>query len=668
MCKGFDIAKSPMRATFALLCCCALLIAIGTLSGCKESDAIIERIYDQTSSNVDYDNPEKLYISDDESPDTNDSVETGADDDAQWEDVVEYDLPDSVGSEDVAPISKTEYREQTASTAVAPRAREGGETQQNDVGGGTAPSTENAESTQPEWSDIPPEPEPDPQNPPPQADNNGDNHGGNQGPTNQQTGPEQGIKPVDPDDDTYLGRVYDSTYGDLEDLPTNVSTIAATGELATIVQVVGGEGALVGSSADYLGNPAIQDVFANKGIANVAVLWDGDGEPTSQSDAEAIIRANPDACVVYSGQLDADLERLILQNRPDMAVITLPKPTSAANIFVEFQTIGRLLSESSNGASETRVTEYLDFVNDIVNTAEAAHGGGEATYASVDYNNNDNTNLLLTSNPASSLRWSLYISGWDDDAMVTALYESSVLFEDMGAAYTRTGWSWSPLSYYMSVGGVINNAAAYGPLSTEQLQPVLTLNQNQVSYRWQNFCVKTDERKGGGSYTNYRAYYTLTNARDAVDRGGINPNELHALGSEDFDTVIVKTSRIADALIAARQNENGLYTLYPYETTVSGSGYGRKYEGTHGQSIVYSTVKGDVEYRILVNPCGYVGSWTDGSIEAPLEALWIANEFCSLDYQTLVNFINEFYGKFYDGYTPDIDAILNGSYAHEDDE
>ena len=81
---------------------------------------------------------------------------------------------------------------------------------------------------------------------------------------------------------------------------------------------------------------------------------------------------------------------------------------------------------------------------------------------------------------------------------------------------------------------------------------------------------------------------------------------------------------------------------------------------------MYSTVRGDVPYEIIVNPCGYVGSWTDGSIEAPLEATWIANRFWGLDDTVLADRISSFYETFYDGYEPDIDKILDGSYAEND--
>ena len=215
----------------------------------------------------------------------------------------------------------------------------------------------------------------------------------------------------------------------------------------------------------------------------------------------------------------------------------------------------------------------------------------------------------------------------------------------------------------MSVGGVINNAAAYGSLSAQQTQPVLTFNQNQVTYSWKDFCVDVDESRGGGSFSRFKAFYTLTNARDSVDMSSSNPDNLHPLGSADFNTVIVKNAHIAEKLANAQTNENGLYTLYQYETTPSESAYGRKWSGKRGESIIYSTVKGDAGFKILVNPCGYVGSWTDGSIEAPLEALWIASEFWGYDKNDMQARIRDFYGKFYDGYKPDIDKILDGSYA-----
>ena len=126
----------------------------------------------------------------------------------------------------------------------------------------------------------------------------------------------------------------------------------------------------------------------------------------------------------------------------------------------------------------------------------------------------------------------------------------------------------------------------------------------------------------------------------------------------------------SEAESSAKAEEDGLYTLHGYVSTGSTQGYGRIVEGSEGTTILWATVKGDITvegspgFRIIVNPCGYVGSWTDGSLEAPLEALWVASEFYDYSQDDLEEKITEFYNTFY-GYDiePKINSILNGSYA-----
>ena len=474
---------------------------------------------------------------------------------------------------------------------------------------------------------------------------------------------ETGSHGYNPDDDSYQDRTYDSRYGNPEDLPEDITTVAATGELATMTLVLGKEGTLVGSSQNYLKRSAVKDVFKAKGVGKAKAVWKGNGTSTTGTDVDAIIDLKPDALVVYPGQLSSKQERVIAQNCPDTKVITAPKPSSMANIEDDVTILARLLKKSTDGASQDKQKAYEKFVDDTIKTAKRAHGGGVVTYEGIDYNGTDTTNPTTTSDLASvDPKWTLYISGWDADANVTATYQGSTLFTDTGAAYTRTGWSWSPLSYLMSVGGVINNAAAYGPLSTDLTQPVLCINETLVSFKWKNFSVKVDEARGGGSFSIYRAFHVLMNARDMADAAVAA--ETHPLGSEDFDTVIVKTQDIADALKGAREEKDGLYTMYERVSTGNTTGYGRVVTGKRGKSIVWTTVKGDVGYKILVNPCGYVGSWTDGSLESPLEALWIASKFYSYEASDLKEQVAAFYDEFYDY---DIDSktskILDGSYA-----
>lgn len=633
--------RGLLRFVCPLLAVCLVAALLCALAGCKESDSIVERVYDQTSPNVDVDNPDKVYIPDEKSK--IDIRDLHLDVDKLFEeDRIKRDLPDEKGDEDdddkEAP--KTERRRDASSTRTSARVTGGGTEVRAEVAGGDGGGS---------------------------AEKSKAGSGGAKGTDGTGQSDEKGTGPgkytADMNDDDYQDRTYDSTYGKTSNLPDDVKTIVAAGELATVALVLGDEETLVGSAKDYLGSTAVKKVFSKKGVSKAKAVWSGGGSKTKAAEVDAIVDLKPDAVVVFPGQISAKQERIIAQNAPGTAVVTLPRPTSEDNIKTEVKGIAKLISKATGGASSAKADEYLDFVKDVKKEAEDAHGGGLVTYDSVDYGNTDGTKTVRLDSPSGKQLWTLYISGWDADASVTATYEKTTLFKDTGAAYTNIGWAWSPLSYYMSVGGVINNAAAYGPLSTKTVQPVLTLNENQVSYKWKKFCVDVDESKGGGSFTNYRAFYVLTNAREGVEKSGTNPAFVHMLGNEDFSSVIVASPKIAKALKAARKESNGLYTMYGLAQTASETAYGRKFEGSKGQSIVYSTVKGDAGYDIYVNPCGYVGSWADGSIESPLEALWIASKYWGYSESDLKACVKRFYDDFYDGYSPDVDKILSGAYA-----
>ena len=635
-------AKRAVASIFAAL---LLMFSLCILGACKPTDVIVEKIHDQNSPNTDYDNPNKIYLPDETSQQTVEDLDTDKDDSPN-KDEVWNDLPDRQGKQDSDEVRQATYDAHANSTHTAARGESSNSTGKNEE-----PEHDDDES----WQEVP-------------SSNTGPGEGGEEQ-SGDSLDSETGSYGYNPDDDEYQDRTYDSRYGNTEDLPDDVTTIAATDELATMALVLGKEGTLAGSSADYLGNGAIADVFASKGVSATKAVWDGDGSKTAGADVDRIIDLKPDALLVYPGQLSGKQERVIGQNCPDTKIVTAPSPTSMGNIEEDVKIIAKLLKKSTNGTSKDTQDKYLEFTKNAIAAAKNAHGGGESTYGGIDYNNPNSSNPTQTADPGNGEPiWSLYISDWDDDAQVTATYQGSTLFTDSGVAYTHTGWEWSPLSYMMSVAGVINNAAAYGPLSPDKMRPVLGINETLVSYKWNNSSFDVNEKRGGGSFPSYRAYHMLLNARDAAD--STQATETHPLGSDDFNTVLVKTRRIADALEAAKGEEDGLYTLYGYASTGSTEGYGRIVKGKEGTTIVWTTVKGDVTidgfagYKIVVNPCGYVGSWTDGSLEAPLEALWVASEFHDYSPGDLNDKIIEFYRTFY-GYDiePKLGNVLAGSYA-----
>lgn len=170
--------------------------------------------------------------------------------------------------------------------------------------------------------------------------------------------------------------------------------------------------------------------------------------------------------------------------------------------------------------------------------------------------------------------------------------------------------------------------------------------------------------KDGGSFPQGNTYL-LTNAYDARDT-----ESEHHLGSADFNTVIVRNANIQKKLIASRdKSKTGLYTPGTYQTLSSISGYGLDINGKllRTYSVQTNSSRNDTLYSVLVNPCGYIGSWTEGSMESFLESVWVANQFYDYSDSSLKDDICAFYSDYY-GYDLENDvsmlnSILKGSYA-----
>ncbi len=249
----------------------------------------------------------------------------------------------------------------------------------------------------------------------------------------------------------------------------------------------------------------------------------------------------------------------------------------------------------------------------------------------VDYNNDKYKNgVKFLSGTYDSGKYSLFVSEWDDHAHYKMYNENRITMEGSGVALARSGYSTSPLSYYMGLAGVVNTSAIYQDFNIEcrwfvsPLAPTTRL----LTY-------------SGGVGTAQATNELLTKV------GGIQ------LGSADFPAIIV-----ADHEIKEKIQTNQMWKNYGKITSKSGiiSDYGFLDEDGN---IIKTTIVGD--YRIYVNPGG-AASWTDGSMESILEPVWIAWKFHNAYTEDEVReTVRTFYKKFYryELSEQQIDRILN---------
>lgn len=609
--------------SFLLCLGCALGV-----SGCLESDVLVNYVLDPSSENVDYDNPLKTYV-----PDANATLTA--------QDIA---ATTNLSVEEVDKILDDEAVYNTDNGTTDDPAESG-----------THSSAANSSTTAPQQQQTS-----DGRHV--QSSNNNSSDNGEGGSDGSEQGTDKDPSTGDGDSKaTEPGTVYNAN-GKLENLPIDLTSVCAVGNVATIVLSIAGADYLAGSSEAYLGGKNNQRVFGSQALSSIATCWDNDGTDEGDLDVASIIKLKPSAVLMETGSDTVSSAAQKKLRNAGIALVALPQLASDTYIKKAVRSVGQLFSETTGGASTKRADKYVSLVDDVLKAAKATHGGTVATYNNVDYDNITDANPVNTA-AGGPTNWTTFITGWDDDATVTAYFDGKAIFTETGVALAQVGWKTSPVSYYMGCGGAVNNAAAYGSYSASATRLFLNYNENQVSYSWSNLDGNVTVGKDGGSFKQ-GGTYLLTNACDARDT-----EAEHHLGSPDFNKVIVKTQTIKDKLTAARKKPLGLYTPGTYQTVTGTSGYGLNLNGEllRCYSVTADDTRNDTLYGILVNPCGLVGTWSEGSMESFLEAVWVAHEFCGYDAAKLEEDIRDFYETFY-GYsltTDELESILDGTYAED---
>ena len=457
-------------------------------------------------------------------------------------------------------------------------------------------------------------------------------------------------------------KVYED-YGEFAEIPTGVKKVTAVGQAAVIVSMLGGsaeETPLVGADAQFVNNANVQRVLASKGIANVQAVWANDGTSEGDlADVQAVIDLDPDLCFVTEGDktFTDEQKQALLDER--IIVYVLPNMTSASKILYAVQLVGEILEEGGNAQAGALAKSYRQFHNDVVKDLVERNGGITGGF-------NYDTGKSASTN--ASLLTTLYISDWD----YSAVYDdrNGFLSSSRGVAVADVGYEEHPLSYYMSVGGAVNNAAEgnYRTLSG-YTAPVWQFSLTQAPCSWGHW---TSIDRSKVSYPIKGDGFDWALLWSVAGAGG--------LGTQQFPGVVVRTQAMKQAMEADAAFSNGLY--YPYPRTESSHGgvihnyIVGFYSGTNlvsscigvsGAGSTASVLNDGTTvnmYDIYVNPTGLLGDWADGAVESILESAWIYSTFRDSSYDCTA-VIRDFYETFY-GYSltdSDIATILAGAEA-----
>lgn len=623
-----------------------LLVAVATtmllslaLGGCAFSDTITQKIYDQERSNAVDPSVQKMLVNTLDAETVSDELPqlitdaTGKDKQTTDQDLPRYggDTSDALVAQPV-----TSPNEPAQELNVTPQAVTDAAT---DAEGN--PKTGEEEGTTPE-----------------DGDGTGDG-GDGLNPEEEGTNSDETGKGKNADNDV---KVYQD-YGEFPETPEGITHVTAVGQAAVIVSALGGtedETPLVGADAAFVEDEQVQTVLAAKGVAGVEALWDNDGTQEgdlSKANLKKIIKSDVELCFTMEGDdtFTKEQEEALLEE--DIIVYVLPSMASASRIVSAVKIVGDILEAGGNEEAGKLRDAYEKFHTGLVDALVDENGGITGGY-------NYNTGKKV-STKATDL-YTLLITDWDDTASYAD--ENAFLTSSQGVALAALGYEKTPVAHYLSVGGVINNAAAgsiWRNLSG-RTAVVWQFTTSKASLAWRRW-TSIDRTKV--TYAPDVQGFDTALMWSATAQAGA--------GTAEFPGVVVATQAIKDRLLEDAARDNGLYHPYPvvskgeFAVTSSVGFYtgGNLVDaciGTHGMGTKSTLNDGTATeyYDVHVNPAGLFSSWIDGSMESVLEAAWAYQTFRD-DTYNLEEQVHSFYQEFY-GYElspAELDAILAGPEA-----
>ena len=476
------------------------------------------------------------------------------------------------------------------------------------------------------------------------AENSGSGSNSSQTNTDTDNTGEEEIDSIKPSNDkTKTRTVVDATGAQVE-VPENVELVTATGDAAIYIEMLGGKGRLLATSESVKENSIALQVFSE--LSGIPSLWEKDGTTAMSNDSfNRLLQLKKDhdekpiVCFVISGQTTFSDEQLSQFADADLYLVTLPRFTMTENIKTAVNIMSNVLGtkmtpDGSTVSSSSVAQKYISWMDNTLSEVKGKHGVfSGASQLELDYDRTSAANgwgrAKYNYDNATDGLYTLFIPYWADveyTVSAAGVYEAGM--SGSGLANLVPGYSHSPLSYFMSVGGVANasalNLSTYNKTNV-YVTPLVPATRNVV--------------------------VASTGQIISKDSDGLNNSFTFAggnyLGDAKFNKIIVNSQSMVGKIQASP-----LWKNYGFKDLGGTKGYGAL--DSNG-NLMLSNIHGD--YQILVNPCG-VGSWVTGSPEAPLESVWINSVFYGdISDAALKQKISEFYSEFY-SFTPD-SALLN---------
>lgn len=415
-------------------------------------------------------------------------------------------------------------------------------------------------------------------------------------------------------------------------LPENVHSVAAAGSYGVLVEMLCGQGALVGTDAAAQQMVSSSGAFPGEGFESIGVCWDGDGNPILSE-----IKAQSPRCILQSTST-----RTLTQEEMDALsdagvecdILVMPEidgpTTTDADLMSAVTTVGELLHPAAGNTStydsKQSASEFVELHDQVINACVSANGGYSYKVingSQFDYIYQGEAGVGTATTRLSGNRYTtVFVDSWTSaltstvnsarsysGASVGYLSDpSDVLDVSGGVGLSLSGQNsgFLLMDYYLQCAGVVDN-------SFEGDAPVAASSATRKALP----SVISAGSDTGLALNTQLAGRSAPSALWFSSSGGWS-NDTTLIGDAKFPGMFVRTSEIADKVSASASLTNGFYNI--------------------GQS-----------FSLYVMPSGMFGSWADGGLESYLLSAYALGYYVGNEslQQTFSNAAATHMAKFY---------------------
>ncbi len=412
-------------------------------------------------------------------------------------------------------------------------------------------------------------------------------------------------------------------YGNTVELPADVDQVAAVGQLALMVLILGGADRLAATDGELARGGYDAAILA--GADQVEALWAAPSSALTEAGLQRLMELAPDVVVEASGSATLTDGQAAQLEAAGIAYLVLPAPTSLDNVKTAMTALGTVLGDRSEQGGTNAPQIAADYVSWVDRVSQAV---SQATSGYAAFTDDD-------AGISRSATYTLYLDGWDSQASYRLYSEQYTTLSGTGCAVVCNGATGSckAISDALSYAHVVNTASQYGITpKTLYFTPLIS------AYRTMEV-------------TGTMADGMVTAGQKLLEQSGAS------LGTEQFPILLVADQATAEAVAASE-----LWQVYPHINSGDGSFHSDGFLDEEG-NLVRTQISGG--YEIVVNPWG-LSSWTEGGCESILESVWAAWRFFgAVSEEEMRGYITEFYDAFYGCSLSEseLNAILEGEGA-----